>query len=208
VSCRQRPENVGFQVLERGVWSVTSKTHNRIAGHASRVHEFSTYCVSPAAQEIPDNGITALGRNDYAHPAEDGWAAIHDDEGHDLFASPPNDLPKVVRRNDTVVTLEHRVWLDGDLAAPFTAASSQDCASRTRAHAQAETVNLGTSSVVGLKGALGHCVLLGEWPEQSGDKVCVKPQPHKNRAGIGASQTTPLRCPHQQTAHSRNRNYD
>jgi hypothetical protein len=69
------------------------------------------------------------------------------------------------------VTLEHRVWLDGDFAATFAAARGQDCTACTRPHTQTETVNLGTSAVVGLKGTLWHCVLLGEWPEQSGDEL-------------------------------------
>lgn len=126
------------------------------------IHEFSADRVSPAAQQITNNRITALSGNDNAHPTEVGWASINDDEGHDVLASPPYNLPKVVRRNDTVVALEHRVWLDGDLAATFAAASGQDRTTRACAHAQAETVNLGTSAVVGLISTLWHCVLLGE----------------------------------------------
>jgi hypothetical protein len=108
------------------------------------------------------NRIATLRGNDNAHPTRVGWASINDDKCHDLLASPPYNLPKVVRRNDTVVALEHRVRLDGDLAATFTATSGQDCATGTRAHAQTETVNLGSATIVGLVGTLWHCVLLGE----------------------------------------------
>ncbi len=188
--------------------SVTSKPNDRVAGHLPGVHQFTTYGMSPPAQQIANNSVTALGGNDNAHPAEVGWASINDYIGHDVLAAPPNNLPKIIRCDDPVVALEHRVWLDGDLAATFAATSGQDCASRAGAHAQAETVNLGTSAIVGLKGTLGHCVLLGEWPEQSGDELCAKPQLHKNRAGIEASQTAPPRYPHQQTANLCNWNCD
>jgi hypothetical protein len=87
---------------------------------------------------------------------------INDDEGHHALVASPHNLPKVVRRNDPVVALKHRVWLDGDLAATFAATSGKNRASCARAHAQAETMNLGSAAVVGLVRALGHCVLLGE----------------------------------------------
>jgi hypothetical protein len=142
--------------------SFAAKTHNRVARHLSGVDQLSADCVGTPAQEVADNSIPTLVRNNHAHPADVGWALINNDEDHYALASPPHNLPKVVRRNDSVVALKHRVWLDGDLAAAFATTSGQDCAPGASAHAQAETVNLGSAAIVGLIGALGHCVLLGE----------------------------------------------
>jgi hypothetical protein len=118
--------------------------------------------VGASAQEVADDSIPTLACNNDTHPADVGWVLINDDEGHHVLSSSPHNLPKIVRRNDSVVALKHCVWLDGDLAATFAAASGQDCASCARPHAQAETVNLGSTAIVGLISALGHYVLLGE----------------------------------------------
>jgi hypothetical protein len=118
--------------------------------------------VGAPAQEVADNRIPTFARHNHPNPADVRWVLINDDEGHHVLVTPPHNLPKVVRRNDPVVALQHRVWLDGDLAATLTATSGKDCASCARAHPQAETVNLGSAAIVGLVRALGHCVLLGE----------------------------------------------
>ena len=204
----QRRQNVGFQFGVRGVLSFTSKAHNSVSGQVPRFHKLPADRVRSAAQEIPNDRIAAFAGNNNAHPTEVGWAPVNDDEGHNMLAPPPHNLPKVVRRNDTVVALKHRVWLDGDLAAAFAAARCQDCTACARAHTQAETVDFCSSAVVGLISTLGHCVLLGKWPEQSGGEMWVKPQPQKNRAGMEASQTALCGCPQEQTGYLRNRNYD
>jgi len=128
----------------------------------SGVDQFSTNRVGAPAQEVANNSVPTLARHNHANPAGVRWVSINDDESHHVLVTPPHNLPKVVRRNDPVVALQHRVWLDGDLATTLTATSGKDCPSCARAHTQAETVNLGSAAIVGLVRALGHCVLLGE----------------------------------------------
>lgn len=169
--------------------SLTPETNDCVAGQISGVHEVTADSVRSPAQEVPHHRVSTLRCNNNAHPTEVGWASINDDKRHNLLATPPDYLPKISCGNDPIEALEHYARLDRYFAATLAAPSGQDSAAGAGTHAQAESVHLGAATVVGLISTLGHCVLLGEWPEQSGDDLCSKAQPQKNRAGIEASQT-------------------
>lgn len=85
-----------------------------------------------------------------------------------VFVPTANHLTEIVWPNDSIDARKHRLTLDGDLAASLTATSGEDGATRTGAHTQTETVNLGAAAVVGLVSTLRHYVLLGLRPAQSG----------------------------------------
>jgi hypothetical protein len=145
-----------FQIDEVGHHTLASEPNNHVTGEEPFIDKGSRDRARSPAKGIPHHRIPTFGGNNHAHPNMFGWASINDEVRGDSLVSAPNHLAKVAGLNDAVVAGEHRGWLDRDFAATLAAASGEDGATGTSAHAQTETVNFRTAAVVGLVGTLRH----------------------------------------------------
>ena len=148
--------NLGFQLDKARYRAVSSESNDDVPREKTVVDEFSGDRSGSTAKGVTNYRVPALCGNNNAHPIKFGWASIHDEVCGDLLVPASNNLTKIAGFNDAIVSREHRRKSNGDFAATLAATGGKDRTTGAGAHAQTETVNLRTATVVGLVSTLRH----------------------------------------------------
>ncbi len=128
------------------------------------VERLGAYGLQPTADGVADDGGADLAAHDEAEARRAlVTGGIH--VGHRVRCGTPvapTDDGLVIRpAGESVRPRQHRSGSGRELGAPLGATSCEDAATGTGAHACTETVLLGTTTVVGLEGALAHGITSG-----------------------------------------------
>ena len=105
------------------------------------------------------NGIAHLAPDDHTSPSRSnflggGQQKVNRHHSAGRAITTPNDVANIRPRRQPARDREHDARLSRKARAALAPATGQDGAAGTGAHAQTETMRLGTTPVVGLEGAL------------------------------------------------------